>query len=1081
MKTWACLLILVAISVGCAKPESSPAPTSDAMSEPDLPMDPCDVVYLGKSPDFYITLPGLQDHGLLSRELFRQALLISARDELGLVTRDAWLGDAIPSQESIRPFDLAMRVGPIQRLEVLRVLPSSARAIGSVDLPVPPPDHYQKRLWIEAEKLSRTNFVEILKKSLGPRQPRPWRPDLALPGTVEESLREMTFLAQFKAAREIHDLIAAEGASPALLGALVRAYANLGILTEFHFDPAHKVFKARAILYAQRWLSRQPDSLPAQWHRAYALALAGNHAEALDDLESAEKAWQATAEKQRPPRPGWVALVDACCRYNVDKLAAERDHAELGQLAALLHYHTVELAGNPRWALETAGAALAKIPGCLRVYDGVCGFSGVAAGHLATLAPIQVLGRTVYGQVQQMPGLPESVGAKAKLSATEQAAFGESLSSMGPEFKARSRLIAALREASRLEASAGPEGQSGPKGEPGNPRADGPGAKSTSRPPDSGEPSWAALAHLIHDVSFVHIWRRARFERDVLSVPTEDFLALAAPLVADHPLRPFVDTLAWDVVKQREAIQQAARFQPDGLELHALPIYASFSSSPTESGKTVPMAIQAHRDNLTRDYVVGVRLLQKQDNLKQLESCARSLLCFSPHSPLARAILINAGAASKAEIAEWEKLAVRYPALASALAYHYAKAQQWDDAARYCQEALKIVEDKAIYEFLADVYMRKGDEDRWLQTLEAALRLPDYGLEHAAIQKNIAWHFMGKRQWKRALPYATASAESYSNWGLLCAAACHEGLQEWDKAEEYVQAAAHRYRGSSVAWYYFCRRTGHGDLEAARNLAKAYVEDPSAQEDLDARYVAAGFYILERQPHKALAIYGQSFARHADPFFGLWVVLLADEVKDAKARDAALARIRTGGPSVVRKDLGRVRKELIQVAAWIEGDLARGGKGEIDLTAVDKFRAASGNPGEVAYFDLFLARYLQSRGKRDAAIRYWKERIACTDVLHFVRTVAGAALCDLGMMPESYKALLESGPKADAKAVPEGNKQSEKKRNKEGKPAVERPPGTAAKSRACRRQPADALPSRVLPVLGNIKESADGLGESEAA
>ena len=185
---------------------------------------------------------------------------------------------------------------------------------------------------------------------------------------------------------------------------------------------------------------------------------------------------------------------------------------------------------------------------------------------------------------------------------------------------------------------------------------------------------------------------------------------------------------------------------------------------------------------------------------------------------MARAYLINADAASKAEIAEWKKLAPQYPALARALARHHAKAKQWDDAERDCQAALKIVGDSDIYKFLADVYATKGDEDRWLQTLEAVLRQPDYGLEHASVQSDIAWHFMHKRQWKRALPYATGAAESYSGWGLLCAAACHEGLQEWDKAEEYLHAAADRYGAACIEWYFFCRRTGHGDLAACARI-----------------------------------------------------------------------------------------------------------------------------------------------------------------------------------------------------------------------------------------------------------------------
>ena len=41
-------------------------------------------------------------------------------------------------------------------------------------------------------------------------------------------------------------------------GRLVRGYALLGVLSEFHRHPAHKAFKGRALLYAQR-LSRRPD------------------------------------------------------------------------------------------------------------------------------------------------------------------------------------------------------------------------------------------------------------------------------------------------------------------------------------------------------------------------------------------------------------------------------------------------------------------------------------------------------------------------------------------------------------------------------------------------------------------------------------------------------------------------------------------------------------------------------------------------------------------------------------------------------------------------------------------------------
>ncbi len=1019
MRTWVGVLTLVTVFAGCAKRES-PMPvqgravhaghSDEVISAADPPDVRCDVVYLEKCPGLYMPLPPGPDRGLMVRELFRQALLIAARDELGMVTRDAWLGDAMPTDGETRPFDLAAQTDG--RLQVLRGFSSSAKVISATNLPtITSSDFYLRRLWVDAETLSRTSLVEILRRALGPRQSPPWRPDLTVPEPIEESLQRMSFLAQFKAAREVHELMAAQGQSPALLGALIRAYANLGILTEFHWHPAHKVFKARAILYAQRWLVREPDSLPAKWHRAYALTLAGSHADALEDLDSAQKTWQATAEKQRPVRPGWVALLDAYCHYDIDQLAASREDKQHGALAAMLQYHGVELAGNRRWPLQVAVPTLEKIPDCFRIHDGVCIFGGVSTNHVATLAPIEVLGRTLYDEVQRMPGLPESVREQTQRRAAGQAASDFDAESMATEFQARVGLVTALREASEPLGTPKARAKSDPNDEPGDWPSNSAASEALPHPADMGEPSWAALAQMIQEVSFVHVWRRASFERYALSVPTEEFLTLAAPLVANHPLLPFLDTLAWDVAKQREAMERCAQLAPDGLELHAGPILGSFGHFGEQNASSILASMQEHRDLLARDFVVVGRLVD--DDPKQLARCAKSLLRISPYSPLARTWLVDAEAASKTEIAEWEKSADKYPGLASGLARYYSKAEQWDDAARCCQAAIKVVEDKAIYEFLAEVYAKKGDEDHWLETLEGALRLPDYGLDHAQIQSKIAWHFMGKKEWTRALPHAKAAADCYSGWGLLCAAACYEGLHEWEKAEQYVQATADRYRSSALEWYFFCRRTGRGHLSAARELARTYVEDPSAQDSRDARCDVATFYVLEGQRDQALAIYREVLAELADPFFGLWVAILADEIHDHGVRDAALAQVRLDSPSLVRKEIGRVRKELIALAGLIERDLAQGRNGRIDLKAAEEVRATIEDPYELGYFELFLARYLQGHGMRDEAIHYWKERVASTDGSTYCRTLAGATLLELGQTAEGETVIPERGEDAN--------------------------------------------------------------------
>jgi tRNA U38,U39,U40 pseudouridine synthase TruA len=92
-------------------------------------------------------------------------------------------------------------------------------------------------------------------------------------GDVEAELRELTYFAQFNVLRDAH----AAPESIESLGHLVRAYANLGQLTQFHWHASHKVFKARALLYAERMVEREPRNPSALWHRAYARALIGLH------------------------------------------------------------------------------------------------------------------------------------------------------------------------------------------------------------------------------------------------------------------------------------------------------------------------------------------------------------------------------------------------------------------------------------------------------------------------------------------------------------------------------------------------------------------------------------------------------------------------------------------------------------------------------------------------------------------------------------------------------------------------------------------------------------------------------------
>ena len=77
-----------------------------------------------------------------------------------------------------------------------------------------------------------------------------------IPPEIEKLLGEMNFISQYSAVRQLHELMRTRGESPFLQGGLVRGYANLGLLSDYNWHPAYKVFFARSMLYAHAWWPR---------------------------------------------------------------------------------------------------------------------------------------------------------------------------------------------------------------------------------------------------------------------------------------------------------------------------------------------------------------------------------------------------------------------------------------------------------------------------------------------------------------------------------------------------------------------------------------------------------------------------------------------------------------------------------------------------------------------------------------------------------------------------------------------------------------------------------------------------------
>ena len=127
---------------------------------------------------------------------------------------------------------------------------------------------------------------------------------------------------------------------------------------------------------------------------------------------------------------------------------------------------------------------------------------------------------------------------------------------------------------------------------------------------------------------------------------------------------------------------------------------------------------------------------------------------------------------------------------------------------------------------LADLYRKHSKTDQFIATLEKILKLPDYGLSRGKTSRGK----LRSTTWSGGnseAPYAEAAAESYSCRSLKAVALCYEAVHRWKEADDTWKAVVERYPDNFMGWYWFCKRTGHGDVEAARTVFLSASRNPA--------------------------------------------------------------------------------------------------------------------------------------------------------------------------------------------------------------------------------------------------------------
>ncbi len=587
--------------------------------------------------------------GILQRELVRQAFLIAARDELGLATRDEVLGERQPGAgtansgpevHTISGVDGMIRVvirpGEADGAEPLfdRDLTKTPEGTEKTASGDPAPEDLAN-LTERAEELSRTELPGVLRKLGLDGKPNVTKAGGQVPEAIENRLSCLGFTEVFAAVKALHALIRSDGESPARVGAVVRGYALLGILSEFQWHPAHKAYKARALLYAQRLVARQSKDPSALWHRAFAQALVGLHANAIADLAAAEAVG-------KPARPTWVDPISALVRC--DAKALEAKAGANSKLASLLRLTLLEFPATPNITLPAASDVLKLEPDCYRAIDTMCVIRAVSTLHVVTLLGPQTLEQTLPKKLKAIESLPRPV--QAFLEKPEGGSFE----------------LAGLLE-----------------------QADGPHD-------DAGELSWSALGHLIRETQFVQVYRRLYFLKFIWSVPVDDFWDQSPGWVEGHPLRSFLETfVASPKPAASAAIAEIERFSPINLEPTSSELFKVLFKVTGGATVNYPRVIASHGDHVVRDISLQIRNADDSSGAVDYARSGRMLLALSPHSQYARANLIEHDwEHAKSHVTEWEKESSGSPTLLGAIARRYQAMGKTDDAERLLAEYTKL-------------------------------------------------------------------------------------------------------------------------------------------------------------------------------------------------------------------------------------------------------------------------------------------------------------------------------------------------------------------------------------------------------
>lgn len=796
------------------------------------------------------------------RELARQAVLMAARDQLGLATRDAALREPFPANDRSVPLEL--KVANIQAKHLEYELTHKDMALLAGQFPYNYSATHSAAAKIAAqceaatneiaESLRKIEEIKLLDTESAAKVPKPQG---ELPADVEKFLRQQDLLSQYLAVRLAHRHMREHGSSLEVLSALARSYAHLSQLSSLHLTNERFTYAARALLYASRMVREFPESPQGYWHQAYVFTWIGLTKDSMWQLERAKELIAKSEGREIAPPPDWMPIIELANDFDYLGLAnGIEKYPQYTDIVAFLCFRAVETGGSDYAVIEIGKQTSRAAPGNIRVLQGMDRVAGVAYRHRTTVMSFALLGRVLQERLPDLRRhdevLDRSLANKAR----------DIMSLIG-----RQNIVDQLRD---VAAS------------------------------DVAEPSVAVLGDLINATDMASIAQRVHFLTFNLGTSAEGFLDEVKPVSATHPLGPFLDTYRYrkDEADFSRALAEVTLDEPNFLTVY----FHFLRRLPGETklkNQTVYECSSLAYDaapTFDLDYAQKIDVGTREAAVKM----ARWMVDTNPKSPKRiEALLRLDWDNSQDDIERWVAKYGHHPGVIGALADQYFVHGDLKQAEAMYEKYVELAPDYTPYRRLATLRYRRGGRDLAIETVEKFLTIEDYGLNHAQMQNRMARTLMAEGDYEAALPWAQDAAKSYSAWGLETLAECQERLGNLDEALKVLQACDDNYQ-SHIA-YYFVARTGHGDLES---------EYKKAREHYVKRYGGDDPMMLTKDGYYALVAgkYDVATKKLEDA---------AKQVKDGESwwLFAAYAAHLDGKPEVRDRLLGSL-SEIVQGEAW---------------------------------------------------------------------------------------------------------------------------------------------------------------------